>query len=253
MKSKPIPVVAIALSCLAASPVLGVVDFNDGGIYDIDYLINDTVRVDYEAPGMQTTVNLLDGGMIIWRYFLAAYENSHVNILGGFINGGLQAHGSSRVDVSAGTIWDDFWAYDSSQIAISGGQLIYDLKAYNSSYVVISGGQILGVMHVSDNCQVDILGGYISSELDFWDSAIVTIHGSNFAVNGQAFGYGELTSILGGSTGYEPDRRLTGTLASGEPIDNFFYIGHDAKIILVPEPVTLLILALGAVMARKKR
>jgi hypothetical protein len=253
MKSKSIPVVAIALSCLAASPVLAVVDFNDGGIYNIDYQITENVRVDYEAPGMQTTVNLLDGGILDSRNFLAAYENSYVNILGGILGGGVYAYGSSRVDVSAGTIWHDFWAYDSSQIAISGGQLIYDLKVYNNSHVVFSGGQLLGGMHVSDNCQVDILGGYISSELHFWYSAIVTIHGSNFAVDGQAFGYGELTSILGGSTGYEPDRRLTGTLASGEPIDNFFYIGHDAKIILVPEPVTLLMLALGAVMARKRR
>ncbi len=159
----------------------------------------------------------------------------------------MQAHDSSQVNVSAGTIWDDFWAYDSSQISICGGQLIYDLKAYNSSHLVISGGQILGGIYVSDNCQVDILGGLIRSELDFWDSAIVTIHGSNFAVDGQAFGYGELVSILGGSTGNEPDRRLTGTLVSGEPIDNYFYIGHDAKIILIPEPNTLLLLGLGMV------
>ncbi|MHC4654055.1 MAG: PEP-CTERM sorting domain-containing protein [Planctomycetota bacterium] len=237
---------------LAASPVLGVVDFNDGGIYNIDYLITENVRVDYEASGMQTTVNLLDGGILSSRNFLAAYENSYVNILGGILGGGLYAYGSSRVDVSAGTIWDDFWAYDSSQIAISGGQLIYDLKVYNSSYVVFSGGQILGEMDVSDNCRVDILGGYISSELDFWDLAIVTIHGSNFAVDGQAFGYGELTSIFGASPGNEPDRRLTGTLVSGEPIDNHFYIGHDAKIILIPEPATIVLLALGIFGLRKR-
>lgn len=34
----------------------------------------------------------------------------------------------------------------------------------------------------------------------------------------------------------EPERRLTGTLASGEPIDNVFYISYDAKIVLVGGP-----------------
>jgi hypothetical protein len=104
MKSKSIPVVAIALSCLAASPVLAVVDFNDGGIYDIDYPINESVRVDYEAPGMQTTVNLLEGGVITDRYYLEAYENSHVNVLGGYTGNGLNARGNSQVDVSTGLI-----------------------------------------------------------------------------------------------------------------------------------------------------
>jgi hypothetical protein len=107
-------------------------------------------------------------------------------------------------------------------------------------------------MWASDSSQVDISGGVIGSYLVFWDSAIVTIHGSNFAVDGQAFDYGELASIYGGSTSLEPVRRLTGTLVSGEPIDNHFYIGHDAKIFLVPEPTTLLLLGLGAIMVRRK-
>ena len=67
-------------------------------------------------------------------------------------------------------------------------------------------------------------------------SGVISIHGSDFAVDGVPFGYGELTSILGGSPWDEPNRNLTGTLASGEPINNGFYIGYDAKIVLVPAP-----------------
>ena len=245
-------VMTVVLS-LAASPILSVVDFNDGGIHNIDYLINETVRVDYQTPGMQTTVNLLDGGVIIGRDYLVAYENSHVNILGGFLNGGLLAHGSSQVDVSAGVISNDFCAYDSSQVAISGGRLYYDLDACHTSYLVISGGYIGSDLYVSDNSQADILGGFIRSQLDFWDSAVVTIHGSNFAVDGQAFGYGELTSVFGASPAYEPSRCLTGTLASGEPIDNYFYIGHDAKIILIPDPAMVCLVGLGGLSILRNR
>ena len=90
-------------------------------------------------------------------------------------------------------------------------------------------------------------------ELVSGNSAILTVHGSNFAVDRQPSGYGELTSILGGYSYDEPVRHLTGTLANGEPIDNDFYIGYDAKIILIPEPATLLLLGFGAVMVRKRR
>ena len=53
--------------------------------------------------------------------------------------------------------------------------------------------------------------------------------------------YGELAELFG---------RLTGTLASGEPIDNIFYQGggdYTGTITLVPEPTTASLLALGLV------
>ena len=77
--------------------------------------------------------------------------------------------------------------------------------------------------------------------------------GSDFAVDGQPVGYGELTSVYGGGWNNEPWRRLTGKLDNGDTIDNDFRIGYDAKIVLTPEPATLLLLGLGAVMVRRKR
>jgi hypothetical protein len=69
---------------------------------------------------------------------------------------------------------------------------------------------------------------------------------------GTPLGYCEITSILGGNYENEPLRRLTGTLANGDIINNQFRIGETAKIVLVPEPATLLLLGLGAVMVRKR-
>lgn len=78
--------VMVMIVCLVNSKVRAVVDFRDGQTYNIDYSIEDDVRVDYEAPGMQTTVNLLDGGAITSITFdhkLYACEDSIINISGG--------------------------------------------------------------------------------------------------------------------------------------------------------------------------
>jgi len=48
---------------------------------------------------------------------------------------------------------------------------------------------------------------------------------------------------------------LTGTLLSGDPINNQFRIGNNAKIVLVPEPATIVLLGLGglALLRRRRR
>ena len=85
------------------------------------------------------------------------------------------------------------------------------------------------------------------------ETATLTIYGSNFAIDGSSVGFGVITSMLGGDYGNEPYRRLTGTLANGDIINNQFQIGNDAKIVLVPEPTMLLLLGLGAVMLRRRK
>ena len=93
-----------------------------------------------------------------------------------------------------------------------------------------------------------IFAGYNSP-----DDSVITFVGSDFAVDGEAFGYGELSSIW--KMGYwgEPSRHLTGMLAGGGLLDNDFYIGGDASIMLVPEPGTVLLLGFGAVMLRRRK
>ena len=66
-------------------------------------------------------------------------------------------------------------------------------------------------------------------------------------------GYGELASIFGGKYQDEPLRHLTGMLNSGDLLDNDFYIGYDAKIVLAPEPATLLLVGLGGLMFRRRK
>jgi hypothetical protein len=89
--------------------------------------------------------------------------------------------------------------------------------------------------------------------LELRDESQIKIFGSDFAVDGQAIGYVELTSILGGSPWAEPYRHLTGVLLSGELINNAFYIGDSARIILIPEPATFALLGLSFLVLRKRR
>jgi len=86
MKCRRVEILAaVVVLFLSVSPVMAVIEFKDGLIHDIDYLINDEVWVDYESPGMGTTVNMLDGSI---TSALNGYEDSIINILGGRARGG---------------------------------------------------------------------------------------------------------------------------------------------------------------------
>jgi hypothetical protein len=222
--------VAVVLFLLAC-PALGTIEFKDGLTHDIDYPIYDDVRVDLQTPSMYTTVNWLDGGSIDEPYSLRGYEHSRINIRGGYIRE-LYSYGSSQVDISGGSI---FW-----------------FTSWNSSQVNISSGSIFW-LNSSGSSHVDIIGGAIDGDLWLWDNGTIRIFGSDFAVDGQNVGYGELTSILGGSPWAEPYRHLTGTLLSGELINNNFRIGYDASIILIPEPATLALFSIGILYLRRRK
>jgi len=326
MKSVRTIWLAAVVLFLGACPALGLVEFKDGLTHDINYSIDDNVWVDYEAPGMSTTVNLLTGGSV--QEDIRGFTDARINVRGGSVIGRLQAWESSRVDMSDGSIGVDLSSHNSSQVNISGGSIEFSLLTYDSSQVGISGGSIgvslisqglskvnitggsiadylkslgesrvdisggsigvelfsddyskvnisggsIGSLYSYDTSRVNISGGAISNDLKSGDFArvdisggsiggnlilnndsIIRINGSDFSIDGQSVGYGEITSIFRADPPIEPIRWLTGTLASGEPINNGFQIGWDARIILIPEPATIVLLGLGALMLRKYR
>ena len=241
----------VAVLVIAAGQGFGVVEFKDGGTWDIDYTINDDVLVDYLAPGMQTTVNLLNGGNISNSYQLQGYSDSRINISGGIVSNRFSTFDSIQVTMSSGYV-GFLTAYDSSQVTMSGGWVATYLSAYDSSQVTMYGGEA-GRLRAEGNSQINWSGGTIVEDLVLHELATLTIDGFDFAVDGSLVGFGEITSIFGGSHGDEPLRHLTGTLANGDIINNQFRIGNDAKIVLIPEPATLLLLGLGAVILRKHK
>lgn len=250
MRSKSILVLGAVFGLVIFGVVpqkaVAVINFDDGGVHNIDYTINDDVWVDYQSPGKRTTINWLDGGVLPSPYSLVGYEDSVLNVYGGSIEPGLYARDNSQVNVSGGSMWA-LQVTDNCKVDISGGSIDWNLYAYHNSQVEISGGSIRFSLIAEPDSQVTISGGSIGESIragqHTWDNSIITIIGSDFAINGTSVGYGEF-----GTDGWNSvSGTLTGTLANGDYLNNEIYIWGDSKIVLapIPAPGALLLGSIG--------
>ncbi len=233
--------------------------FSGGGTFQIDSEITDNVLVS-SSSGL-TTVNVVAGGRI--TDYMRAKDNGRINVLGGEVDGVLYAtsgpvtvsggilksrlNSHDHVEVSGGIIQGVFETYLDNTAIVSGGELQNGVQIYGESYGNISGGQIERVYARDDssvdvtgglftygpfatnNAVLDITGGLFGDTIDVRYNAVITIHGTGFN-----YPYGEIPDTTG---------TLTGTLNSGEAINNNFSISHygsgydGAAIVLVPEPM----------------
>jgi hypothetical protein len=101
-----------------------------------------------------------------------------------------------------------------------------------------------------DNTRIDWSGGIVNGAILLGGQTLLVISGSGFALDGVPVS-GDITGVFGGQLWNEPSRRLTGTLANGDPINNLFQIGDTAGIYLLPEPATFVLLSLGLFVLRR--
>lgn len=237
MKKLSVFVCAIVIVFGVVGTANALLQFNNGGIHNIDYVINDEVWVDYANPGAQTTVNMLSGGNVS-GHILQGFEDSTINVSGGTINW-LFFNDRSQGNLSGGTVLGTNMFYDNSRVTISGTEL-FSITLLNNSELFMSGGRINVSLDGRDNTSLTVTGG-IFEHLRLDHNNVTTIYGKDFAVDGTPVGYGEIFSILGGDPGPDPNRILTGTLASGQTLYADFEIGNSAKIVLAsfPEHSTL--------------
>ena len=253
--------VTILVVCLVLSKAGDAVDFNDGGTHDVNITFNDDVWVDYESPGVGTIFNLLSGGSITGN--LVGYEDGYINISGGTLSGDLLAWDNCQVSFSNGSVGagisgndnsqiffsseataNQLWANGSSQVILSGGSIVYDLIPNFFSQVTISGGSIGNDLWTLRNSQTTITGGTVGGNIVLQHSSRIEFIGTDFAIDGIPFGYGEYNAnSISGNYG-----TLTGTLVNGDSLDNKLIFYDDSSIILIPEPATLLLLGLGVPM-----
>ena len=274
---------------MATGKGFGYIEFKDGGTYNINYLTPDDVRVDYQAPGMQTTVNVLDGGGITTpshQYWgiLEAHSDSRINISGGYVDR-LDAYNSTTVNLSGGNIsrlnaWNSTTVNilpgalvngpvlirDNSSVVISSGFFAGSLVAYDTSSVAITGGNFRDdhatYLIASESSTVDISGGFVNM-LRPNDTSRVDISGGmvgQLSASGASeirfYGY-DFTGT--GSISFDGNKVLgTGELC-GRWLDgtawttNINVHNTGATILALPEPATLSLLALGGLAVLRRR
>lgn len=278
MKRTALVLIGTIFLCICI-PKTEAVIFNDGGYHIVDYS-TDTITVDYETPGAGTNVEIQEGAVAAW---VKAYEDSIVNVEGGIFSSTSKAYGRSQLNISGGT-FTGLTSHDDSIVNITDCEISNLYQVLDNGYVNISGGTFnSGVflqlnsegilsggyfehLTVADYSQTTIRGGIFGEQItsgSLWDKgfghhSLITIEGTDFAIDGVAVNYGDSAidyatlTQWNGSWNYQGT--LTGVLANGDIINTTFHIIDESDIIFaVPEPTTMIFLSLGSLMLRKKR
>ena len=146
--------------------------------------------------------------------------------------------------------------WDNSKIEVYGGYIDNSIFAHDSSELYLYGGSVGSGLVLRGNSVTTLSGGSLGAPIFLENSSQISIWGSGFEVDGISVGYGIITNTGEYIDGYGrtySSGTLTGTLYSGETINNVFRIYNDSTIELVPEPITLLLFGLGGLILRKRR
>ena len=144
--------VTFILVALSISACAYAVEFNDGGIHVIDYMVMGSIWVDLtQAPQPGTHIIFVDGAR--QEYGIQVYHHGQVKYYGG----------DTMMPLNA---------YDDATVTIQDG-LLFALACRDNSHAVVWGGKLEGIETHSTTTQV-------------------VIHGQDFTLDGEPIGYGEV-------------------------------------------------------------
>jgi hypothetical protein len=204
----------ILLFLFSASTVLATLTFNDGQYYVISTVNNDTVSIDYQTPDKGTTVEIIQGGSV----------------------------GTTNV-------------YHNGVLKVNGGSCGY-LFLHDNSEAYLNGSH--GRLAVIDYSKLYVYYSTVNTSLNLAGNSEVILYGYDFKIDGQPVNYG--TYGIADLPPKNPNSdgnfyyRLSGYSKNGGSLGfSLFMNGENTRVTLVPEPVTLALLGLGAFLISKKK
>jgi hypothetical protein len=247
------------------------VELTSGGTV-IDLITNDSSTITMTGGTVMDDLSAEDSSTITMTggaaYFLKAHDSSTVTLSDGAVDymqanvtatltmtGGTVAESmlgsnSSTFAMSGGTVWGHLGFNDSPNVTLSGGVVGDYISANNTSTIMMTGGTVGNFLSANASSTITMSGGTVGNFLRANNSGTLILIGSDFMVDGVPVPYGDLGPIYTGT--------LTGTLASGDSLNNLFYqfyqLGGTITLAPIPEPSTALLLAFGlAALAAGRR
>lgn len=181
-------------------------------------------------------------------WYVDADETSVVDIFGGTVDI-FAPFGSSTANLSGG-LTKALDASDTSTINISGGE-VWDLSASGQSEISITGGEVEW-LSLSSGSQALVLEGDVTN---LWAQSFSTvdIYGYDLIYDSQ-YHYDRTRQIWEGQlTGFWQNRAPFSITTWDQETYNHIVLHNLGPLPSAPEPGTLLLLGLGAVLLRRSR
>lgn len=177
---------------------------------------------------------------------VAVFNNAKVDMTGGVVTSQFTTWDSSTANVSDG-ILEALVSVENSVLNLSGDVQIDSVGVSDSGVTNMYGGNV-GFMKAWNYSKVNLYGGIISNYLLAYgtEDLVISIYGYGFEYDPLAGDYrgGQLTGFWLDDTPFSIDLFYDDT-PGGPIIDTWLHI------VLIPEPTTILLLALGGIILRK--
>ena len=204
--------------------------YSDAEIHDGDEYSNVSV---FDTPPEHTTLDMF-GGLVDG---IEAFDESTINISGGYVST-LNSFEFSTVNAFGGAI-GGLYAYDTGTVNVWGdGNVLSLLSRGDSSVVSMWGGEVWHIAALEFGT-VNLSGGLVTDSLGVIDSGIINIYGYGLIKEptGGKYGYGFVSGYWTDSTPFSIDLNGADTYS---------------RVMLIPEPSTLLLIFAGGLLLRSK-
>ena len=210
----------------------------------------------YDTPPNHTTVTMVGGGVDV----MYPYDSTTLNVTGGNV-ATVGAMGSSTVNISGEAQIRSIGVGEWSTVNISGGG-IEDVTARSYGTLNMSGGSVEGSVDVRDFGMLNMTGGEMS-RLSVAEKAVVNLSGGLITegIVGARRWFFE-TDVTINFYGYDLVKTSSGGKYGAGQIYGFYPDGSQFTvdiggishtcIKLIPEPSTILLLALGGLAVRMR-